>query len=42
MGVTASEKAVMPRTRVQEVAGKEPGGGVLVVHGEGREQYERG
>ena len=41
-GMTASEKAVVPRTRVQEVAGKEPGVRVFVVHSEEREQYERG
>lgn len=41
-GITASEKAVVPRTRVQEVAGKEPGVRVFVVHSEEREQYERG
>lgn len=42
VGITASEKAVAPRTRVQEVPGKEPGGRVFVVHSEEREQYERG
>jgi len=42
VGITASEKAVVPRTRVQEVAGKEPGVRVFVVHSEEREQYERG
>jgi transposase len=41
-GVTASEQAVVPRTQVQEVAGKEPGVRVFVVHSEEREQYERG
>ena len=41
-GITASEKAVAPQTRVQEVAGKEPGVRVFVVHSEEREQYERG
>jgi len=41
-GMTASEKAVVPRTRVQEVAGKEPGVRVFVVHSEEREQYEHG
>ena len=41
-GITASEKAVVPRTRVREVAGKEPGVRVFVVHSEEREQYERG
>jgi transposase len=42
VGITASEKAVVPRTRVQEVVGKEPGVRVFVVHSEEREQYERG
>jgi transposase len=42
VGITASEKAVAPRTRVQEVAGREPGVRVFVVHSEEREQYERG
>jgi len=41
-GITASERAEVPRTRVQEVAGKEPGVRVFVVHSEEREQYERG
>jgi transposase len=41
-GITASEKAAVPRTRVQEVVGKEPGVRVFVVHSEEREQYERG
>jgi transposase len=41
VGITASEKAVVPKTRVQEVAGKEPGVRVFVVHSEEREQYER-
>ena len=41
-GTTASERAEVPRTRVQEVAGKEPGVRVFVVHSEEREQYERG
>jgi transposase len=41
-GITASEKAVVPRTRVREVAGKEPGVRVFVVQSEEREQYERG
>jgi transposase len=40
-GITASEKAMVPQTRVQEVAGKEPGVRVFVVHSEEREQYER-
>lgn len=42
VGITASEKAVAPRTRVQEVAGREPDVRVFVVHSEEREQYERG
>jgi len=42
VGITASEKAIVPRTRVQEVPGKEPGVRVFVVHSEEREQYERG
>lgn len=42
VGITAAEKAVVPKTRVQEVAGKEPGVRVFVVHSEEREQYERG
>lgn len=42
VGITASEKAVVPQTRVQEVAGKEPGVRVFVVHSQEREQYERG
>jgi len=41
-GIAASERAVAPRTRVQEVAGKELGVRVFVVHSEEREQYERG
>lgn len=40
-GITASEQAVVPQTRVQEVAGKEPGVRVFVVHSDEREQYER-
>jgi transposase len=42
VGISASEKTVVPRTRVQEVAGKEAGVRVFVVHSEEREQYERG
>jgi transposase len=42
VGITASEKTAVPRTRVQEVPGKEPGVRVFVVHSEEREQYERG
>ena len=41
-GIAASERAAVPRTRVQEVAGKEPGVRVFVVYSEEREQYERG
>jgi transposase len=41
-GITATEKKIVPRTRVTEVAGKEPGVRVFVVHSEEREQYERG
>jgi transposase len=42
VGITASEKAIVPKTRVVEVAGKEPGVRVFVVHSEEREAYERG
>jgi transposase len=42
VGIAASEKTVVPRTRVREVAGKEAGVRVFVVHSEEREQYERG
>ncbi len=41
VGITASEQAVVPRTRVVEVPGKEPGVRVFVVHSEEREVYER-
>ena len=40
-GITASEKSPVPRTRVVEVAGREAGVRVFVVHSEEREQYER-
>ena len=40
-GIAAGEKAVVPQTRVVEVAGKESGVRVLVVHSEERELYER-
>ena len=40
-GIAAGEKAVVPQTRVVEVAGKEAGVRVLVVHSEERELYER-
>jgi transposase len=42
VGITASEKAVVPKTRVREVAGQEAGVRVFVVHSEEREQFERG
>jgi transposase len=41
VGLTASEKGVVPQTGVQEVAGQEPGVRVFVVHSDEREQYER-
>jgi transposase len=41
VGITASEKTRVPQTRVQEVAGKEPGVRVFVVHSDEREQHER-
>ena len=41
-GITAAEKKVAPKTRVVEVAGKEAGVRVFVVHSEERELYERG
>ena len=41
VGIAAGEKAVAPQTRVVEVAGKEAGVRVLIVHSEEREQYER-
>jgi len=40
-GIAASEKAVVPKTRVVEVEGKEAGVRVFVVHSEERELYER-
>jgi transposase len=40
-GITASEHVPPPRTRVQEVAGEEPGVRVFVVHSDERETYER-
>jgi transposase len=42
VGIAASEKSLPPKTRVVEVAGKEPGVRVFVVHSEEREVYERG
>jgi len=41
VGVTMSERAHPLRTRVQEVAGDEPGVRVFVAHSEEREAYER-
>jgi transposase len=41
-GITASEKKVVAQTQVVEVAGKEAGVRVFVVHSEERELYERG
>ena len=41
-GIPASEKSVVPRTRVVEVPGKEPGVRVFVVHRDERELYDRG
>ena len=41
-GITASESKTLPKTRVVEVAGKEAGARVFVVHSEERELYERG
>jgi transposase len=42
VGITASEQAMVPQTRVQEVAGKKAGVRVFVVHSDEREEYERG
>jgi transposase len=42
VGIAAAEKSVVPKTRVVEVAGKEPGVRVFVVHSQEREVYERG
>ena len=41
-GITASETKPVPKTRVVEVAGKQAGMRVFVVHSEERELYERG
>ncbi|MEE9618404.1 MAG: IS1634 family transposase [Anaerolineae bacterium] len=41
VGITAAEKASVPRTRVQEVAGKQQGVRVFVVQSQEREDYER-
>ena len=41
VGITASEKAQPPRTRVREVAGKRQGVRVFVVDSEERKQYEQ-
>jgi transposase len=40
-GITASEKSVVPKTLVQEVASDQPGVRVFVVHSDEREVYER-
>src|SRR5215469_6101815 len=42
VGITAREKARPPRTLVQEVASKQDGVRVFVVHSEEREAFERG
>jgi transposase len=42
VGIAASEKTVVPKTRVVEIAGKQSGVRVFVVHSEEREVYERG
>jgi transposase len=39
-GITAREKQTPPKTMVQEVASKEPGARVFVVHSEERAAYE--
>ena len=41
-GIAAAEKTVVPQTRVVEVAGRQAGVRVFVVHSEEREVYERG
>jgi transposase len=41
VGITAREKATPPKTLVQEVASKQPGVRVFVVHSEEREAFER-
>ena len=41
VGIAAAEKTVTPKTGVVEVAGKEAGVRVFVVHSEEREVYER-
>lgn len=41
-GITASEKAAVPKTQVQEVAGDKPGLRVFVVQSDERLDYERG
>jgi len=40
-GIAASEKTVVPQTRVVEVAGKDAGVRVFVLHSQERELYER-
>jgi transposase len=41
VGIVAGEKATPPCTRVQEVAGDQPGVRIFVAHSEEREAYER-
>jgi transposase len=41
VGITAREQASPPKTRVQEVASKQPSARVFVVHSEEREAFER-
>ena len=41
VGITASEKSIVPKTRVQEVPSRESGVRVFVVHSEEQEQYEK-
>lgn len=41
VGIAAAEKAIAPQTRVVEVAGRQAGVRVFVVHSEEREVYER-
>lgn len=42
VGITASEKAQVPKTQVQEVASDKPGVRVFVVHSDERMSYEQG
>ena len=41
VGITAREKAMSPKTLVQEVSSKQPGVRVFVVHSEERQAFER-